>query len=165
MLRRIRWQVERTANCRPSGWPHRIQSARPQRRGRALRVVWRWWSVCGPFCGRMPSGSASTLRSCTSYSNAVCEPYDWLMHGQGKAPVNSCKRRSADYTLWRPTSPFMFQPYCISSGFTPPAFGHVGQTEARHNLKVARCRAMPSDSESDINDQNVSRLQVSLWGT
>lgn len=26
------------------------------------------------------------FRPCTDFSDAVCEPYDWLIHGTGKAP-------------------------------------------------------------------------------
>ena len=67
-------------------------------------TVSRW--VESPACGAAvgPAGRLGARESgcfgerpCTDFSNAVCEPYDWLMHGTGKA----WHGMASDVALWR----------------------------------------------------------------
>ncbi len=79
---------------RSGGWSYWLCSSWSQCGWRALCLVWRtvWiprkqqptaWSFCVQTAN--PMVSAPTARPCTSYSDALCEPYNWLVNGQGKA--------------------------------------------------------------------------------
>lgn len=78
---------------RSRGWSYWLCSSWSQCGWRALRLV--WWTVWIPkkqqptawrFCKpQIPWWLQQQPRPCTSYSDALCEPYNWLVNGQGKA--------------------------------------------------------------------------------
>ena len=79
---------------RPSRRPQRNERSRLQRWGRALRLVrWRVGAPCHRVWRQLPSAFSRRWRPCNSASDALCEPYDWLMNGEGKA------RRSCDLSI------------------------------------------------------------------